>query len=115
MSLIPLGVSMWIAHLLFHLSIGWRTVWPVFQRAAGDIGFVSQLPDWSSKPLFAPGTLTAIQVLLLDGGLISSLYFIWHSARAKTVVPWAIAAAGLYAMGVWVILQPMQMRGMIHG
>jgi hypothetical protein len=28
---------------------------------------------------------------------------------------WAVIAVGLYVTGVWVFLQPMQMRGMVHG
>ena len=53
-----------------------------------------------------------------------SLYVGWRIARAYTnrtqdgvllLAPWAAVAALLYAAGVWVFLQPMQMRGMVHG
>jgi len=27
--------------------------------------------------------------------------------------PWAVVAGALYAMGVWIVFQPMQMRGMV--
>ena len=29
------------------------------------------------------------------------------------LLPWATIVAGTYAAGVWILLQPMQMRGMI--
>jgi hypothetical protein len=63
-------------------------------------------------------------MLLMDAGLLLSLYVGWRIARVYTrrtqdgvllLAPWAALAAMLYAAGVWVFLQPMQMRGMIHG
>jgi cytochrome c oxidase assembly factor CtaG len=126
LSLLPLGLAMWAAHLLFHLSTGWNTAWPVVQRAAGDLG-VSWLgaPRWTpSAPLFAPHVTLAIQVLLLDAGVLLSLYAGWRIARSYAkraqvglllLAPWAVVAALLYAAGIWIFLQPMQMRGMVHG
>jgi hypothetical protein len=126
LSLLPLGLAMWAAHLLFHLSTGWSTAWPVVQRAAGDLG-ASWLgsPRWTpSAPLLAPHSILAIQVLLLDAGVLLSLYTGWRIARSyakraqeglRLAAPWAVVAALLYAAGIWIFLQPMQMRGMVHG
>jgi hypothetical protein len=126
LALLPVGLAMWGAHLLFHLSIAWSTAWPVMQRVAGDLR-VDWLgtPHWtSSSPLFAPDVVLDIQLLLLDAGILLSLYAGWHVAgdytnRARAglllLTPWATVAAALYAVGIWVLLQPMQMRGMIHG
>jgi cytochrome c oxidase assembly factor CtaG len=126
LALVPLGLAMWAAHLLFHFSTAWSTPWPVIQRAMGDLG-VDWLgaPRWApSNPLFAPGVTLGVQLLLLDAGLLLSLYAGWRVAREYTnrvldglllLTPWATAAAMLYAAGFWVFLQPMQMRGMIHG
>jgi ferredoxin len=126
MALLPLGLAMWGAHVLFHLSSAWRTAWPVMQRAAGDLG-ASWLgtPRWTaSSPLFAPDVMLAAQLLLLDAGVLLSLYVGWRIARGYTsrlqdvlllLAPWATVAAVLYAAGIWVFLQPMQMRGMVHG
>lgn len=88
-TLVPMGVAMWAAHLLFH-----------FANASG-----------------LPGLITPGQILLLDGGLLFTLYVGWRvakqlSARAL-LLPWAMLACGLYAAGVWILLQPMQMRGML--
>jgi cytochrome c oxidase assembly factor CtaG len=126
MALLPLGLAMWGAHVLFHLSSAWSTAWPVMQRAAGDVGAGwLGTPRWTaSSPLFAPDVMLASQLLLLDAGVLLSLYVGWRIARGYTsrlqdvlllLAPWATVAAALYALGIWVFLQPMQMRGMVHG
>jgi ferredoxin len=126
LALLPLGLAMWVAHVLFHLSSAWSPAWPVMQRAAGDLG-VGWLgtPRWAaSSPFFTPDAMLSAQLLLLDAGVLLSLYAGWRIARAHTsrakdglllLAPWAAVAAVLYAAGVWVFLQPMQMRGMVHG
>jgi cytochrome c oxidase assembly factor CtaG/ferredoxin len=124
-ALVPLGLAMWVSHLLFHLSTGWRTAWPALDQAGADLG-VSWLghPHWAmSHPLLGAGTLLDAQLLILDAGLILTLYAGWRAAQAfaprgsaalRLVAPWAIAAWALYASGVWILLQPMQMRGMMR-
>jgi hypothetical protein len=126
MALLPLGLAMWGAHVLFHLSSAWRTAWPVLQRAASDLGAGwLGTPRWTaSSPLFAPDITLAAQLLLLDAGVLLSLYVGWRTSCGYTsrpqdglllLAPWATVAAVLYAAGVWVVFQPMQMRGMVHG
>ena len=72
----------------------------------------------------APHVTLAIQVLLLDAGVLLSLYVGWRIARGHTkraqdalllFAPLAVVAALLYGAGIWIFLQPMQMRGMVHG
>jgi hypothetical protein len=125
LALLPLGLAMWGAHVLFHLLSGWNMPWPALQRAAADLG-ISWLghPHWAmSSPLVAADTLVAIQFLLLDAGLLVTLYVGWRVAKAcaprvraalRLFAPWAAVAASLYASGIWVLLQPMQMRGMVQ-
>jgi ferredoxin len=90
-TLVPLGVSMWAAHLLFH---------------AGTLTFGPAI------------SVTPAQLLLLDAGLLLSLYIGWriakdYAARAL-LLPWAALACALFFCGVSILLQPMQMRGMLH-
>ena len=95
-ALVPIGIAMWAAHLLYHFATAW--------------GFI---PAW----------LTPAQILILDAGLLLTLYVAWRIANQyaqklrKTVailLPWAILAVSLYVAGVWILLQPMEMRGMMH-
>jgi hypothetical protein len=73
-------------------------------------------------PLLPANTMLSVQLLLLDAGLLFTLYLGWRMAQqwatrvsraVLLVVPWATTVAGTYAAGVWIVLQPMQMRGVI--
>lgn len=122
-ALVPLGTSMWVAHFGFHLLAGYGAVWPLLQQAAGATGvhFLGE-PAWSASRLGLSGdSLRILQTLLLDAGLLLTLYIAWRIAR--DLVPdfrtalalassWAVVAIFLYATGIWIFLQPMQMRGM---
>jgi len=126
LALVPVGVAMWAAHLLFHLSTAWSSAWPIIQRVSIDLG-IGWLgtPRWrASSPVLTADTLLACQILLLDLGLLLSLYIGWHIActcvtrladRLRLLAPWVTVLVGLYGTGVWAFLQPMQMRGMVHG
>ena len=90
--LAPLGVGMWAAHVAFH-ALG---------------AYVSDV-----MPL---------EILLLDGGVLVALYLIWQTARELApaaphtfalAAPWAALAFTLYGVGLWILFQPMQMRGMM--
>ncbi|MSR27994.1 MAG: hypothetical protein EXS03_00245 [Phycisphaerales bacterium] len=118
--LVPLGAAMWASHWIFHLSSGWATALPAVQRAAGDLGVLwLGEPDWAASccgPL--PPWLQPIELMVLQAGLLVSCWMLWRSAlgsgRAgsiRRVVPWWILATGLFALGTWIVLQPMQMRG----
>ncbi len=122
---VPLGLSMWAAHFLFHFLSGAGTLRPVVQRVATDLGgAVFGAPAWAAgMPSAAPDWLTQLELLLLDVGLLSSLYTAWRiaahergrSARAVALLaPWALVMASLWAAGVWIVFQPMEMRGMLH-
>jgi ferredoxin len=126
LALVPEGLAMWGAHLIFHLSTAWNTAWPVVQRASMDTGIGwFGAPHWTpSSHILTADTLLAVQILLLNAGVLLSLYVGWRIAGAYTkrtreilrlLAPWAVIAAGLYAAGIWLLLQPMQMRGMVHG
>jgi hypothetical protein len=121
---VPLGFSMWLVHFSYHLLTGVQTALPVAQRAAKDVGLtIFGEPAWSlSSTALAFDWLPALQLLLLDLGLLFTLYVSWRLACrfrlrfARTLgllAPWAALAVALYAIGVLIIFQPMQMRGMM--
>jgi cytochrome c oxidase assembly factor CtaG/ferredoxin len=94
-TLVPLGFAMWAAHLLYHFTTSWNLVFP--------------------------GWLTTAQILLLDCGLLLTLFTGWRvavqaTARMRATIgllsPWAVMAVVLYCAGAWIFFQPMQMRGM---
>ncbi len=123
-ALLPLGVAMWAAHLLFHLFTGWSTLGPALHQASADFGWRLLAPaQWGmATPLISANSVLSAQLLLLDAGLLFSLYLGWRLARqwavrparaALLLLPWASSVVLGYAAGVWILLQPMQMRGMI--
>jgi hypothetical protein len=70
-----------------------------------------------------PGWLNSAQILLLDAGLLFTLYLAWKiasqtGARLRQSIslflPWALLSSTLYATGIWILLHPMPMRGVIH-
>ena len=116
----PLGVAMWAAHFLFHLITAALTPWPVLQRLAKDAGFSSSLPNWNIATLgFAE--LPALEILLLNAGCLFTLWLLWKKTLAASpkrpllaFLPWAVLASALYALGIWIIFQPMEMRGTLQ-
>ena len=123
LALVPLATGMWAAHFLFHFLIGWKSAWPVFQRVLGDLGvtMANQLSSSGSWLGFSVTNVRILQTLLLDFGLLSTLYLGWRVARMyapklrlafRVLAPWGSVAVGLYLFGLWTCLQPMQMRGL---
>ena len=123
-ALLPLGVAMWAAHLLFHLLTGWAALTPALHQASADFGWRLLAPaQWGGEaPLMAANNILSLQLLLLDAGMLGSLYLGWRWARQRIehpgravllLLPWASTVVLGYAAGVWILLQPMQMRGMI--
>ena len=125
MSLIPLGVAMWAAHFIFHLAVGWNSGWTTIQRAANDVGwhFLNSPNRELSSPLLGADNVCILQTVLLDAGLLLSLYLVWRIALVyaprvrdalRLSASWAVVATVLYVTGVWIILQPMEMRGLAN-
>lgn len=124
-SMVPLGLGMWAAHFLFHLLTGAGALAPIGQRIAAELGgpFFAA-PAWAASR--SPASLdwiSGLELLLLDAGLLSTLYMGWRiaeqlrgrGARAVAVLaPWALLGIALWAIGVWIVFQPMEMRGMVH-
>ena len=121
---VPVGFSMWLIHFSYHLFSSGQTALPVIQRAAMDVGItILGTPNWLlSSRMPALDWLPSFELLLLDLGLLLTLYISWRIASRfrlnfvqtlRLNAPWAALAVALYLIGVWIIFQPMQMRGMM--
>jgi cytochrome c oxidase assembly factor CtaG/polyferredoxin len=120
-SLIPIGFGMWLAHYSFHFLGSFDAIIPALQRFAGDLGLALAEPEWQCdccRPV--ADWLPRLEILFLDLGFLFSLYSGYRIARTqsdresqtlKIFAPWALLIAFLFAFGVWIVLQPMQMRG----
>ena len=115
-TLIPLGFAMWFAHFLYHLATGWRSIIPVLGRllhaSTTATALSAQIPAW----------VQPAQLLILDAGFVFTIYLAWRAARREVpragaalgiLAPWALLGTGIYAICVWILFQPMQMRGMV--
>lgn len=118
-ALVPLGFGMWLAHYAFHLLTGALVIVPVAQRAAADAFGAPVLgePLWRLTGM-RPGSVFPIQVGFILLGAMGSLASAFrvaerdYPARAgRGVVPWMLLVALLTALALWILAQPMDMRG----
>jgi ferredoxin len=116
--LVPLGFGMWLAHYSFHFLTGLYTLVPVAQSAAARLGwslFGSPRWSWLGIPMRFVQPLE-IGFLLL--GLAGSLSVIHQLAEGdcterplRAFAPWAAVALVLWVAALWMMFQPMDMRG----
>jgi hypothetical protein len=121
-ALVPLGLGMWLSHYCFHFVTSYDTIVPVAARFVHDLGLTSLAqPHWLAaccRPVAE--WLLRIEIVSLDLGLLLSLYVGYcisqaqpsRSPRAlRAFAPWALLMSLLFAIGIWIVFQPMQMRG----
>ena len=119
-TLVPLGLGVWLAHYGFHLLTGVLTIVPVTQAAAIDLLGWAALGDplwrWAGMQ---PGAVYPIQLgaVLLGAcgslGLVHSTAFREYSRRpALVATPWFAVILLLATTAVWILSQPMDMRGL---
>jgi polyferredoxin len=116
--LVPFGFGMWLAHYGFHLLTGALTVVPVTQSAAIDLTGWAALGDpmwrWAGM---RPAAVFPIQlgcILLGVTGSLAVMHLISlrdYPDRSRATVPWAIVVVLLAATAIWILFQPMEMRG----
>jgi cytochrome c oxidase assembly factor CtaG/polyferredoxin len=120
MTMAPLGFAMWLTHFVFHLFTGSHMPIPVIQRIALDLHltFLGK-PDWGIASWSIPQLLD-FEILVLDLGLLVSLYAGWRVAqrynnRGKRCLliftPWSLVYILFFLAAIWIIFQPMDMRG----
>ena len=121
-ALVPLGFGMWLAHYSYHFLPAASSFIPVAQRAALDVGirFLGE-PDWKCACCAAgAASFLKLELFFLALGLLATLYVAYRIASElrpslrdalRAWIPWAALALLLYAAGVWILFQPMAMRG----
>jgi ferredoxin len=118
-ALIPFGVGVWLAHYAFHFLTGVGTIVPVAQSAAIDLAGRALLggPDWRWLGM-RPGSVFPVQIGAVLLGALGSLVLVYqiserdHPPTAwRAAIPWAAIVVGLTVLAVWILAQPMEMRG----
>ena len=119
-SLVPLGFGMWLAHYAFHFLTGALTLIPVTQSFLNDSGLDTGRPLWQLGPAVPLDWLFPIQAVFLYLGLFGSLvvgfqiavnHYKTRKAALRAFLPWSILALLMLAAALWIMLQPMEMRG----
>ena len=111
---VPLGVGVWAAHYGFHTLSGLLTLIPVAQDALGVAA-----PAWHLRGV-PPGLVTPFTFGITSLGILGSLLVAHriaerdHRVRAlKAAAPWMALILGLGIAALWLLAQPMEMRGMM--
>ena len=125
-ALVPIGFGMWLAHYSFHLLTSYDTVVPAAQRFALDLGWPALgSPHWVAGCCRRVADwLPRLEIVFLDLGLLLSLYTAYRISLAHSpslsralwaLAPWALLIALLFVAGIWLVFQPMEMRGTLKG
>jgi hypothetical protein len=116
--LAPLGFGVWLAHYGFHFLTGLFVFVPVLQSAAASLG-----PAFLGEPRWELGGLPQhvvypIGLGFLVLGLAGSLMVTYRLAEEdcperplKVFAPWAGLCILLWLSAIWLMSQPMEMRG----
>jgi polyferredoxin len=117
-TLVPIGLGVWTAHYSFHFLTGLWTFVPVAQRACVDVGYpLLGEPRWtlSGIPRHA---VYPMEMGFLGLGLVGSCIVAWriaereHPRRSmRAFVPWVLVSITVCAAALWLLSQPMEMRG----
>jgi hypothetical protein len=117
-ALVPIGFGLWLAHYSFHLLTGVWTILPVTQSAAADLFGRAMLgnPLWGLAGMRA-GAVFPLQIGFVMLGAFGSLAVAYgiaereHPARPAAAIPWVVLVLVIAAAAIWVLSQPMEMRG----
>jgi ferredoxin len=132
-ALVPMGFAMWLAHYAFHFLTGALTIVPVSQSFLADIGLYAGPVQWEMGPLAPMSWLFPIEALLLYLGAFGSIIAavqigadiastaarspqrrLGQSGRGHGLwiaLPWIVLTLVMLGFGIWILLQPMEMRG----
>lgn len=123
-ALAPMGFGMWLAHYSFHFLTGGLTIVPVVQSFLADVGLFAGQVRWDLGLLVPQSWLFPIEAAFLYLGATVSLITAVQIAgndpagRRSTpgqalaaALPWIVVVLLMLGFGIWIMLQPMEMRG----
>lgn len=120
-ALVPVSFGMWTAHYTFHFLTGALTVVPVAQSFLADFGVpLLGEPRWGLGPLVPLAWIFPIEMVFLYGGVLGSLIAGLQIAQReyrdrqqalRAVLPWLALILLIGMAGMWLLSQPMEMRG----
>jgi hypothetical protein len=126
-ALLPLGFGIWLAHYSFHFLTGLWGFVPAFQRFVADtLGSpLLGVPRWDLGALLPAAWLDPLEIGFLGLGWFGSLVVAYRLAERdaarhfgdtrrvlRIFLPWAVLLTLLLASAIWLMSQPMEMRGM---
>lgn len=101
-TLLPMGFFIWLSHYSFHFLTGLFTFIPLIPSLKGATHFMG----------FPLSIVTPIQYGFLFLGFLGSLTLVWtREATSKKRIRWAITHVVLFLLSLWIMTQPMEMRG----
>jgi polyferredoxin len=121
-TLVPIGFGVWLAHYAFHFLTGFWTFVPVVQSFTGQVLGSPLLgaPRWDLGPLLPAGWLYPLELGFLLLGWLGSILVTYRLATQdqrlhpwRVFVPWAALSTLLLLVAIWLMAQPMEMRGTV--
>ncbi len=122
-SIVPLGIGIWAAHYTFHFIAGFWAFVPVIQNTLWEWGlkWLGE-PRWNLGPLVPMGWLFPVELGFLLLGTVGSLITLYQMSVSDfpdkwrhVFAPWAALIFIILGFAIWLLYQPMEMRGMICG
>lgn len=121
-ALVPLGFAIWLAHYGFHFLTGLYTFIPVVQSAVADLGWpLLGEPRWALLGL-PKDVVQIFDFGFLGLGLVGSLLVSYRLSEAehpgyprRIFFCWAGVSTILCLAALWLMNQPMEMRGTLLG
>ena len=120
LGLLPVSFSMWIAHYLFHFSIGGAGLWPTVQDTFVRIGLpIFGQPVWNTGTLLPYEVVTTLQLIIIYIGFMTSGVAIYQISRkmykkrvaVRAMLPFLILALLLTVGAGLILTQTMAARG----
>ena len=121
-ALAPIGFGIWLAHYGFHFLTGLYTFVPVTQAAVAELGpAILGQPQWGA-PGLPENVVQLFEFGFITLGLLGSLLVSYSIAATeerahpiRVFIPWAALSLLMAGAAVWLLAQPMEMRGVALG